>query len=337
MSRKNDQGGAAASPINFVSPATGHALPQLDEASIDREAAAWAAFKTVVVEYEPQRRIKLRIEGVRRTALPMPRGEPLPGARLSQVSQAGKTWTLRSYIAELHASAAAAGLQPNPLRVIYVGLKRRISVKMLYQRILKELGDPHSHDANVNVEVLAQRGQELIVEKGVELLIVDEVQHLANKTTDNKSVTDELKSFVDDGLVPVIWAGNEDSREFFEENQQLAARLGTAIELDPVNPKRSREIRLFRKFLADLDAGILATGVVDRPAGLDRDVIVRGLGKAAGGHVGRVCRIVEEAIRFKARRGGTFIEPYDLSWAVRHYAMPAKWLVANPFPEPEDW
>ncbi|MDH7639956.1 TniB family NTP-binding protein [Sphingomonas oryzagri] len=319
----------------FRGPATGRALSEGDDAATARETAAWTAYLGIDVEHAPQKAIKGRIEAMRQSTLGI-RGRPLPGLRLSQVSQAGKTWTLKSYIAELKTkTAAATGLSPHPHQAIYIGLKKRTTVKMLFQNVLAKLGDPH---VNVgNVEILEQRCKELLLEHGVQLLFVDEVQHLLGGSQVKEDVTDQLKTFMDEGLVPIVMAGNERSREFFEANPQLAGRLGTPLELAPATMESVDAARAFATFCDNLDQAMVDAGCVRRLSGLGTGAILARMVDAATGHVGRVHRIVEEALRFSARRGADFVEEYDLSYSVRHFAIPNGWVDENPFAEPDSW
>src|SRR3546814_20551539 len=56
---------------------------------------------------------------------------------------------------------------------------------------------------------------------GVELLVVDEIQHLRREGNDVNDVTDALKRWLDAGSVPLVLVGNMDSQPFFERNKQL--------------------------------------------------------------------------------------------------------------------
>lgn len=310
-----------------VRPTTGHLLPQWDEAGTARESFAQKAYGEIYVPYPPQTAIMQRIEALRSSSLGR-RGQPLPGLRLSEVSQAGKSATLQRYIFDLHEKSRTDG-DYNPNRVIYVGLKRRITCKMLYQHILKTLGDPNADRGNL--EILSQRMEEFLPRLGVELLIVDEVQHLANNRADSSQVTDELKSFLDAGLVPVVFAGNDESLRFFEENNQLSARLGIPLELSPVSVKSKSQTSAFKTFVAKLDRAVHAACGMRQLSRFDDAGIVKGLYLASGGHIGRVCRIVGAALSFASRRDADCIEVYDLSLAVRGLAVPSKWTQDNPF------
>lgn len=311
-------------------PNTGHALQQFDAEGTEREARAKEVMRNISIAYPKQAAIMERIEALRLSTLGI-RGVPLPGLRLSQVSQAGKTKTLETYIHNLQSRKEVAENEDNCRQVVFVGLKRRVTVKMFYQRLLLELGDPHPEKGNL--ETLVQRAEEFLDRLRVELLIVDEVQHLANPRSDSGEVTDELKSFLDQGVVPVVFAGNEESESFFENNAQLSARLGAPLELNPTNLNASDDAKMFKAFCIDLDKAISASGLFPRSSNFGSNEVLQGLVVASSGHIGRVCRLVGAAMEHAARRDAEYVEVYDLSFAIDNLGIPSRWIGHNPFKE----
>lgn len=311
-------------------PSTGHALQQFDAKGTEREARAKEVMRNISIAYPKQTAIMERIEALRLSTLGI-RGVPLPGLRLSQVSQAGKTKTLETYIRNLQSSKDVGDTEDNCRQIVFVGLKRRVTVKMFYQRLLRELGDPHPEQGNL--ETLVQRAEEFLGRLRVELLIVDEVQHLANPRSDSGEVTDELKSFLDQGVVPVVFAGNEDSATFFENNGQLSARLGAPLELNPTNLHASDDAKMFKAFCLGLDKAICASGLFPRSSNFASKEVLQGLVVASSGHIGRVCRLVGAAMEHAARRDAEYVEVYDLSFAIDNLGIPSRWIGHNPFKE----
>lgn len=309
-------------------PQTGHASAQYDMAATLREVTAMKAFKAIVVPHAPQEAVMARIEALRLRTVGT-RGAPLPGLRLSERPQAGKSKTLERYRLDLAERMVAEGSEPNPYQILYLNLRTRVTVKMVCQQLLRLLGDPHSDQGNTD-QVL-QRASEFMAHRGVELLIVDEVQHLSNARNDSNEVTDELKNFLDEGIVPLVLAGNLDSKKFFERNDQLASRLGAPLELSPLDPKMSGQAKLFKAFCINLDNALHASGAVRQLSGFGQSEIVGGLLKASDGHVGRVCRVVEAALEHAVRRDADYIEVYDLSFAARSFAVPQGYVFSDPF------
>ncbi|QCB43335.1 hypothetical protein E5673_14785 [Sphingomonas sp. PAMC26645] len=137
--------------------------------------------------------------------------------------------------------------------------------------------------------------------------------------------------FLDAGIVPIVFAGNEKSKHFFEKNEQLCARLGRPLELTPLTRTEPRDRTLFKTFCRDLDAALVNNGVVRSISGLSDTVPLSGLMAASGGRVGRVVRIVEAAMEHAVSRDADRVELYDLSHAVQTFAMPQRYINKNPF------
>lgn len=308
-------------------PRTGHAMPQHDDETELRCAQALEAFKVFFLKYERQEAIVSRINVLRLSCLGK-RDVPLDGRRLSEVSQAGKSRMLRAYRDRMNATAGNDG-RPNPHRVLYVELKGSHTLKMLGRVLLHMLGDPHPEVGNA--EDVQDRVRRFIRSRGVELLIVDEVQHLNGESNNKMDITDELKLFLDAGIVPVVFAGNEKSGAFFVRNEQLAGRLGRPLELSPLSAGQARERTLFKTFCRDLDDALVKHGIMGRASGLDNAAALKGLLAASGGHVGRVCRIVEAAVEHAVMRHAEIVELYDLSHAVDTFAIPQRYTKRNPF------
>ena len=309
----------------WLLPKTGHALPQYDDAAINRSVVALERHATIYIEHGPQAAIMSRIEILRRQNLEK-RGVPLRGLRLSQVPQAGKSKTLEEYIKQLRQQTALAGMPINEFAVMYIGLEVSTTIKMLCKRLLKKLGDPHWESGNT--DDLRLRMHEFMIERGVQLLIVDEVQHLNKPSNERSDVTDELKRLLDNGTVPLVLVGDETSLPFFERNTALAGRLGAPLELIPLGKATAK---LFKEFCNNLDLAMKDAKVFPEAAGLADNRMLKGLIKASGGHIGRVCRIIEAAVEQAALRGATHVEPFDVSTAVENVAMVAKWVDKNPF------
>ena len=329
-------------------PITGKRRPDpTDEASADRADAAVEIFQDIWVEHPPQMLINRRI---RRYLLKEAhvRGRPLTGRRLSQYSQAGKSATMTRFIRKMLEEEIAAGRQPNPLRILHVTIDKRETVKQFYQKLLKLMGDdfidapqPHLRRSSSdrsdrprstsrdNVTILEQRIADWVVRLGVELIIVDEVQRLARVTDDANEVTQRLQSFLDRGIVGMVFVGNHESEEFFDKNGEFAVRLLEPLELRPLRGTAGR--KMFADFCGDFDRQLENLGATSISSELTAEATIEALLAVSGGHVGRVARLLEVALPAALERGAASIEPYDLSNAVRSFAIPKKWIDHDPF------
>ena len=307
-------------------------IPPGDREANDRAADAARAFKGIWVEHDPQTRV---IDELRRYVRECHGygGKPLIGCRLSEHSQAGKSATMARLKAVLTEERAAKGLEPNEHQVIIIELDSQTTVKAAWQEVLQALNDEFWDDP-VSAKVLERRIAKWVKDLDVELLVIDEVQHLDRKTTDAKLVTDRLKVFLNRGIVPLVLVGDEMADGFFASNPKLRARLPRALELKPLdvtNKDKKQDIRFFKRFCEKLDEAVHALGFLAHKADLGTDEMLSALAEVSRGHVGRVARIVEVAFPEAVGRGADRIEAYDLSNAVRKYAIGNNWVTRDPF------
>lgn len=307
-------------------------IPPGDREAGDRAADAAKAFKSIWIDHPPQTRI---VDELRRYVRECEGygGRPLIGCRLSEHSQAGKSATMAKLKAVLTEERIALGLEPNEHQVTIIELDSQTSLKGAWQEVLQALGDEY-WDENVSAKVLERRIAKWVKDLGVDLLVIDEVQHLDRKTTDAKLVTDRLKVFLNRGIVPLVLVGDEMAEGFFTSNPKLRARLPRALELKPLdvtNEHKKADIRMFKRFCTELDEAVHALGFLDEKAGLDTNAMLSALAEVSRGHVGRVARIVQAAFPEAVGRGADRIEAYDLSNVVRSYAIGNSWVSRDPF------
>lgn len=320
---------------------------------------------SVWIDTDRQRAILNDVRRYIRNAAKKRRGAPLGGRRLSQFSQAGKSAVAERLIVELEEEAIAAGAEPNKHRVVHITISSRMTLKMLFMAILNRLADDFLDEpgnralavgpkdagnirgkSSDNIMVLEQRIEEWVCRLGVELIVIDEVQLLVTKrennvadlhygrsflTADAFDVTKKFQSFIDRGVVPMLFIGDETSEDFFRLNGQFAARLGTALELLPLDVSKNADRKQFLKFCAEYDAQVVKLGAVPIPTCLSQPAILTALITASGGHIGRAARIIQEALPAAVKRGAATMEAYDLSNAVRDYAMELGWVAHDPF------
>lgn len=280
------------------------------------------------VSHPPQEDVVGKILAYRLSKLGKSQG-PMDGLCLAQGSQMGKTATALRVKHQLAIQATAAGHAANEFQVIIVGLDQKTSLKSVYQDILLKMKDP---DWDYGTEKqLRERISNFVEDLGVELIIVDECQHLRKGGDDVSDVTDALKRLLDLGRVPLVLIGNEQAELVFNRNQQLRARLGLPMQLPALNMKRDADRILFKNFVASFSEELMRVGAVEeRPLLLEAGVL-DALVTVSGGFFGRVARLLKNAALHAGPRGARTIEPYDLSQATREYAIPCKWVDEDPF------
>jgi len=347
---------------------TGRAKPDPNDLeALARGERAQNAVEEIWIDNDRQRAILNEIRTYMRVSAGRRRSgrAPLTGRRLSQFSQAGKSAIAEQLVREIAADAAAAGLPENPYRVVHVTIDPRMTLKMLYQEILNRLADdfsdmpgthairPTSEEAKQirgrgtdNVKVLEQRVEEWVVRLGVELIVVDEIQRLVARpeavasgsldprdlfTDDAMAVTRKLQAFLDRGIVPLFFIGDETSPMFFKLNKQFAARLLQPLELKPLDVSRPADRKRFYDFCVAYDREITRRRITSLRTCLVEEDVLTGLIEASGGHIGRAARIIQVALPAAMARGAITLEAYDLSNAVRDFAMEVDWVDHDPF------
>lgn len=298
-----------------------------DEAAQKRALRAESALDSVWVDHPPQTAIIARILNLLDSTCGI-RGRPLPGLRLSEDNQAGKSGTLTRCQKLLAERRAARGLPPNPYELLVVGLDKKISLKGVYQDILIQMHDDNWEEGIE--KVLRQRVRDFCQKLDVRAIAIDEVQHLKRDANEVTDVTDAIKRLLDLGIVPLVLVGDLDSVPFFKRNRALAARLGIPLELTPLDYRQSREAVYFKAFCQKYDEALVESGATRVAAGLGEPAMLQGLHAASGGHVGRVARILQEAVKHAAWRDAVTVDALDLSHVTRTFAMP-EWIDHDPF------
>lgn len=313
-------------------PVRGDAKPVfVDPERNARVEAVVPFFKTNYIEHEPQTELVEQLLTYLKSMQSL-LGGPIDGRCLSEHSNAGKSRMIEHLKRTAAKRRAEAGLPPNPYQILCIELDKTTSVATWLRRILYEMDDDHWNDRHSKIEDLEDRILTLSRRLGVEGIVGDEVQHLDRKTTDARQVTDRLKTFLNRGILPLILVGDEDAEKFFEKNGKFATRLGTPLELKPLDPRNhDHHKKLFLSFCNRLDLSMAQKGIMDETCGLGKPGFRTPLVTISGGHVGRVCRLVCEAAQHAIRRGAPAIERHDMSVATRNFAMKLGWVFHDPF------
>lgn len=291
----------------------------------DLVAERIALFRSIVLPYPRHVLFHSRCDYLQKLGVAN-RGKPQMGLRMLAPSGSGKSTAALEYKALVERRRPPTDTF---VPIVYVALDSASTSKRLMVQILHALGDPLAERGTE--QSLRRRAIDYLRRLGVQLLIIDEVQHLNFRSSAKADVTDALKSFLDAGVTPIVFLGTDEARPMFESNLQLNGRLLAPLDMPKLEPSKSEDRDLFASFVWGLCEGIAERGVLDRNEALIEDAVLAALMEVSDGVVGRVARLFEVAIEIALRRGSSTLEVADLSLAVDRWALSQSFAKRNPF------
>ena len=306
-------------------PTTGLPHERLDSATARKVAQAMARYNSIFIFGPMHRTAFAGLEGLRQLAIATP-GQRQMGIRMLGASGSGKT---SCFLAYSDFVAKQEGYDPDICPVVHLPLDRASSPRRLFASLLEALGDHYT--VRGTEAALRQRAYTAMKRLGVQLLGVDEVQHLSFRSTALNDVTDSLKRFLDDACVPLCLIGTEAAKAFLENNIQLSNRLLPPIDFKPLRSSNPTDRKHFEGFVGRLDDKLVAEDLTRMTSNLRADGTLAGLFAVSTGVLGRVSNILKIALGFSVRRDADFIELCDLHDAVQSWAIDQSVVTENPF------
>lgn len=223
--------------------------------------------------------------------------------------------------------------KPGEIPCVYFAIPEEANRKTVVGAMLEQMDDPDPWGPKE--AVLLSRLADAVVEKGVELIIVDELQHLVSDNRKvNKKVADLLKHATDLVQKPFVLVGSRDLDLIIEPNRMSQRRVLGDAPLDPFKqtelPEKEAEAKLrnFRAFLRLYDAHL----PFSHWCALDCDVMAAALHEASDGLIGFFVQLLRKAGDYALREDALRIEPAH--WAQAWRVLRMKFLPSsrrNPF------
>lgn len=137
--------------------------------------------------------------------------------------------------------------------VLHVKIPVGATPKSVATTILDKLGDPN-YDRGTEINQTA-RLYKLFKKCQVEMIILDEFQHLIDKETQKvlKKASDWVKRFTEEIQIPVVLCGMPESEDIFGHNEQLDRRFCNKQELKAFSYNTGEDQKEFRTFLYYVD------------------------------------------------------------------------------------
>jgi hypothetical protein len=230
---------------------------------------------------------------------------------LEGVTGAGKTTLVRAYADSFERVLTEEGVH---VPVFYVKVPSPVTIRDLAQETLRRLGDP-AYDKGTRASMTVRLAG-LIKACGVELVILDDFQHLIDSKTNHilAQVSDWLKVLIKETEVPFLVVGIEGRVEvILQANPQLSRLFAAREKLEPFRWDWSREetMQEFSRFVHYVERAI------EKPltAELPRTELLYRLHYATDGVVGNLMNLMLNTALMAGERGKSSLELVLLSLA----------------------
>lgn len=223
----------------------------------------------------------------------------------------GKTTLVRAYADSFERIFTGEGMR---IPVFYVQVPSPVTIRDLAQEALRQLGDP-AYDKGTR-GALTIRLAGLIKACGVELVILDDFQHLIDSETNHilAQVSDWLKVLIKETGVPFLVVGIESRVEvILQANSQLSRLFAARETLEPFPWDASKEETLqeFSRFVRYVEQAIAQP----LPPNLPRTELLYRLHYATNGIVGNLMNLMLNTAILTTERGLPSLELGMLSLA----------------------
>jgi hypothetical protein len=249
-------------------------------------------------------------------------GAPTRGLMIIQPSGSGKSESAKQFKAFVEGQP---GRDPSLTPVLHVTLETVGTPKSAIVSCLEALGDEYAMDGSE--PLLLKRLKKAIEKEGVEIMIIDELNHCSQKVM-GKDVSNTLKNMLTRGWAPLILMGTSDASRLFKGNRELRNRCHPQLSLAPFDPEV--DIDAWRAFLEGMDEQIVSRELLSDSSNLGNADVAKALCIACGGLIGEVCLVIEDALCAVVRRRDRSIGVNDLHHAINVRYVLTGDLAANP-------
>jgi hypothetical protein len=240
-------------------------------------------------------------------------------------TRSGKTRTVKMYIAEATKHLRAQGSSREP--IIYASLTSECTPKNLNEILLQELKHPEPRKGT-HYE-LTMRASQALIRRDVQLIIIDEMQHLTRLTSKSVAykVADHIKGFLNTTQIPMLFVGLSSTAQLIKENGQLDGRNRETARLDPLDWDGPQDRARFRGFLDQFEQVL----PFDRPSALDSIEFAARIHAATGGVIGLVAHYVTEATELALAENARCLSREHFARIFDRKRVPGERKRMNPF------
>jgi hypothetical protein len=304
-------------------------------------------FENMRIQHERLEKAYKVFDNLRETKRKAP-FQPKRWACIFAPTHSGKSTAVRMYLENTVAKdAIARGLFPANMDsreiaaqqkiVLHVSLEGVTNIKNLMQEILFAMGGPTKGTKSDLTRLVYDH----LREKTVELLIIDELQHLISrkdkeKRSDDKgddptAITNTLKSMLIRGSVPMVFVGIIEARFVIFNDSQLAGRNVEEIDYSCLDWTIRCERETFQNYCGKVGLKLKQHALFEQSSNFLMGDIPACLHAASSGRLGMVSRIVEQAALIAVDEKSSQVLREHLKVAVDRWAIPNQVIDYNPF------
>lgn len=182
------------------------------------------------------------------------------------------------------------------------------------EQLLSDLGDPFAFSRGSDPVKIAKEMSDLMTLCGVELIIIDEFQHMIDRKNKQvlHSAADWLKMLIVRSKIPVVLFGMPYSVVILEANNQLAGRFELQHTLEPFRLNNRENRSHYKTFLSLLDDALPFQESCDLTS---RDMMKR-IYAFSRGNLRRIRKLINRSTRLALRDNASKI-------LLKHFATAA--------------
>ena len=178
--------------------------------------------------------------------------------------------------------------------VLHVTLSTTGTPKSLATSILSAFGDGYA--GRGEADILLERVKLCIQEFGVELLIIDELNHFRQKHL-AADAANTIKNILTLGWAPIVLMGTDEAQSLFANNRELKNRCAPQDILRPYDfNDEDNDLPVWIEFMKRIDAGMVSRGVLEEKSGLNDPTLAKDLCEASNGLIGEFHNILLAAL-----------------------------------------
>jgi len=215
--------------------------------------------------------------------------------------------------------------------VLYVTVPVGATPKSVASEFLYSLGDPN-YDKGTQTS-LDKRVYHFIENCGVQLIILDEFQHLIDRDTKHvlNRASDWLKLLCEQTKVAIILGGMHECEKIFLHNEQLSRRFAVREELTSFKYSTREEQKEFRTFLYILDKQL----PFPFQSNLADSIISEKIYYVTNGVPSYIKLLIEKSVEHALKNGQDFIDEGNLYVAFNSIKISKRPKMVNPFSDEE--